>query len=155
MEPEDAKKLVKRVAVAGSFFLLGLIFYWLRWPRALTVYAILCSILLVLAVLIQSGRGGGLAAMGGLDTDALLGTRSATPIAKATYVMGALFIFLCMLVARLGVVQARDVEKQQESAVREVPLELPGVSGGTAPIADSPLPPAATEDTETEAESRQ
>jgi len=107
MEPEELRKYMKRLAMGGSFFLLALLFYFLGWRKVLTVYAVASAILLVGAILLQSGRGGGLASLGGLDTDALLGTRSATPIAKATYILGALFIFCCMLVARLGLVRPR------------------------------------------------
>jgi protein translocase SecG subunit len=57
----------------------------------------------VLAILIQSGRGGGLAAsLGGVGGESLLGARSATPIARGTYVLLGLFLFICMLLANLG-----------------------------------------------------
>jgi protein translocase SecG subunit len=103
MEPEELRKLLKKAAVIAAFFALALVFYALRWRGALVVYVLVVGILSVLAILIQSGRGGGLAAsLGGLGGDSLLGTHSATPIAKATYVMLGLFVFVCMLAARLG-----------------------------------------------------
>jgi preprotein translocase subunit SecG len=103
MEPEVLRRRLKLVATVGSFFLVALFFYVLQWRGVLLAYLFVVTILAVLAVLIQSGRGGGLAAsIGGLGGDALLGVHSATPIAKATYVMLALFLFILMLLARLG-----------------------------------------------------
>jgi len=126
MEPEDVKRYAKRIGIVGSFFALALLFYFLGWARALTAYAVLWAVVLVLSVLIQSGRGGGLASLGGLDTDSLLGTRSATPIAKATYVLGALFIVSCMLVARLGMVQRGAVSREPSS----MPFAIPSPAAG-------------------------
>ncbi len=140
MEPDKLKKLLKRIAIVGSFFLLGLLLYLLggsnyalaRW--LLLSYALLVTAVMVLAILLQSGRGGGLASLGGLGGDALLGTRSATPIAKATYVMGALFLFICMLMARLG---------GEAPAAREG--ELPA---GERPAVEQPLGVGAPEGAE-------
>ena len=102
MRPDEARKYMKRGGIASAFFLLSLVLYLLGMGGALIFYALLTAVVLVLMILIQSGRGGGLAALGGMDSEAVLGTHSATPIAKATYVVGALFIFTCMLSARLG-----------------------------------------------------
>ena len=108
MEPEDLRKLLKRILIVGGFFALALVFYVLGRDGSkarrgiLIAYALVVSLTMVLAILLQSGRGGGLAGLGGLGADSLLGARAATPIAKATYVMGALFLFVCMLIARLG-----------------------------------------------------
>jgi preprotein translocase subunit SecG len=103
MDPEELRKKLKKGAIVAGFFALGVLFYALGWRGALVAYVMVVGILAVLAILIQSGRGGGLAAsLGGLGGDSLLGTHSATPIAKATYVMLGLFIFIAMLVARMG-----------------------------------------------------
>jgi preprotein translocase subunit SecG len=103
MDPEELRKLVKKVAIIAAFFVVAAVFYVLKWEIVLVVYAILVGIVSVLAILIQSGKGGGLAtSLGGLGGDSLLGTHSATPIAKATYVMLGLLLFICLLVARLG-----------------------------------------------------
>jgi len=136
MEPEELRKYMKRLAMGGSFFLLALLFYFLGWRKVLTVYAVASAILLVGAILLQSGRGGGLASLGGLDTDALLGTRSATPIAKATYILGALFIFCCMLVARLGLVRPRATSAPPSRTPVESPISEPGK--GEAPADAGP-----------------
>lgn len=108
MDPDQLKKLLKRIAITGSFFLLAILLYLLGGShfalarRLLIAYVLIVTAVMVLAILLQSGRGGGLASLGGLSGDSLLGARSATPIAKATYVMGALFLLICMLIARLS-----------------------------------------------------
>jgi len=90
---------------------------------------ILDTILMVLAVLLQSGRGGGLAgALGGLGgAESALGTRATSTIAKITWVLGALFLAVCLGIAWLG------------SSARVSP-EIP--TGETAP-ASATQPPAA------------
>lgn len=105
MDPDQFQKLMKRVAIGGSFFVLALVFYLLGWRRLLIGYAMFVTVVMVLAILLQSGKGGGLASLGGMGGENLLGARAATPIAKATYVMGALFLFICMLVSRLGQIE--------------------------------------------------
>ena len=103
MDPEELRANVKKMAIIGSFFALAVLFFALRWRSALVVYVVAVGILATLAILIQSGKGGGLAAsLGGVGADSLLGTHSATPIAKATYVMLALCIFILVLVARMS-----------------------------------------------------
>jgi len=138
MEPEELRALVKRIVIIALFFAVALMFYLFGragnpvWRKVLVAYAIVLGVLMVLAILLQSGRGGGLASLGGLGGDALLGTRSATPIAKATYVMGALFLFILMLVARLGTEMAgRAVDVI--GVPEKPPIELPIPQGGGAP----------------------
>lgn len=65
---------------------------------------LLVSILLITAVLLQAGTGGGLAAMGGgASTDSFLGGRQATTIlTKATWWLGAIFLFLSMVLAGMN-----------------------------------------------------
>lgn len=139
MEQAELKKYVKKVGVIGAFFGLSVAMYVLNWRAALVLYTVIISVVLVLMVLIQSGRGGGLASLGGLDTDSLFGTHSATPISKATYVIGFLLIFTCMLAARLGVVAG------DRGVLEHGGLELPvpgAMEGGEEPEAapEGPAP---------------
>jgi len=121
MDPEQLRKQIKKWVIIGAFFALGLLFYALEWRLMLKIYVLAVAVLAVLAILIQSGRGEGLAAtFGGVGGDSLLGARSATPIAKATYVMLALFIFLSALIARLG-----PQEALPPIGTQEVPAAAP------------------------------
>ena len=140
MDPDRVKKLVKRTLFVLLFFALAVVFFLLpetglvnrTGARVLLIaYVLIVCVLMVCAVLLQSGRGGGLASLGGVSGDSLLGTRSATPIAKATYVLGALFLFISMLIAMRG-----------RESVGEVPGVLPG--GLQSPV-EMPAPPPAPE----------
>jgi len=103
MAPEEIRKLAKKWAVIAAFFLLAVLLRFLNWGGLLKLYVFLVALLSIGLILLQSGRGGGLAAsFGGAGGDSLLGARSATPIAKATYVLLALFIFVSSLIAEMG-----------------------------------------------------
>jgi preprotein translocase subunit SecG len=142
MDPEELRANVKKAAIIGSFFALALLLYALHWRGALVAYAILVGILATLAILIQSGKGGGLAAsFGGMGADSLLGTHSATPIAKATYVMLGLCLFILALAARLGPA-AVGAEGLGPAGGAPMDLPIPGLPE-PAPAPESTLPAAA------------
>jgi protein translocase SecG subunit len=102
MDPEVLRKKIKKWTIILAFFVVAALFYMAGLRTLLTTYILSVAILSILAVLIQSGKGGGLAAsFGGVGGDSLLGARAATPIAKATYVMLALFLFGCALLAKM------------------------------------------------------
>ncbi len=57
----------------------------------------LIGILMTLIILLQSGKGGGLAGIAAGGTQQVLGARTAPDILeKATWVLGAVFILLCI-----------------------------------------------------------
>jgi preprotein translocase subunit SecG len=142
------------VTVISAFFVLALVFGLLGWRGVLKAYLVLVGLLSVLAILIQSGRGGGLAAsLGGMGGDSLLGARSATPIAKATYVMFGLFIFISLLLViprepHSALFEAAPVNEIEREAGLSgsgmeggAPLEAPPADGAEQPAEDS-APPA-------------
>lgn len=136
MDPEELRNVIKKALAISAFFAVGLAFYLLEWRTLLVIYLLLVGAVSMLAILIQSGRGGGLASsLGGLGGDSLLGVHSASPIAKATYVMLALFIFLGMLLARMGDpgTAGTGLAEEERSVEVEVPPEQPGE---TAPEAE-------------------
>ena len=155
MEPEELRKLLKKAAFIGSFFALALVFYLLDWRTALVAYIIFLGLVAVLAILLQAGRGGGLAAsLGGFGADSLLGARSAEPIAKVTYVLLALFIFIAILAARMGAAPPEASGLLPELPPMEAPIggfELPPLDDG-APINIPADPPAAAAAAEAETE---
>ena len=151
MDPEEVRSLVKTWVIIGVFFALAALFYALGWYKALLIYALVLGAVGVLAILIQSGRGGGLAAsLGGIGGDSLLGARSATPIAKATYVMLALLFFIAMLMARMGAPKAAatglmsgipaPAAPAEESPTPAAPATTPAAPVPTAPAASTPAP---------------
>ncbi|MEJ2185976.1 MAG: preprotein translocase subunit SecG [Gemmatimonadota bacterium] len=129
------------------------------------MYGFLLSILvldglaLMVIVLLQSGKGGGLAAMGGgAGTDMFMGGRqAATFLTKATWVTGGLFLVLSVVLAVLSsrsegptsVLQGEFQQEQTPAAPR--PL-LPGTGGGTGqgttPPASQPTTPPSSQPTQ-------
>ena len=63
---------------------------------------ILC-VFLIGSILLQSGKGGGLAAIGGLGDQSAFGTRSSTFLSKVTYLIGAAFIVATIFLFKLSI----------------------------------------------------
>jgi preprotein translocase subunit SecG len=106
---------------------------------------VLDSFILIAVVLLQAGKGGGLAAMGaaGAGTDSLFGSRqTATLLTKATWWTGGLFLVLSFVLSLVGPGSARS-----ESILREgtAPVTAPAP---TTPVLPGPAAPA-TPGTET------
>ncbi len=124
MDPEEIRKLLKRIGIIAAFFVLAVVFFALGWTAVLVGYAVAVSIAAVLAILLQSGKGGGLStSLGGLGGDSLLGTHSATPIAKATYVMLGLVLFICVLIQRMETSPASAGATGARPPTQQVPLD--------------------------------
>ncbi len=99
---------------------------------SLIIVITIISAIMIFLVLIQSGKGGGLAgiAAGGATTQ-ILGARQAPDILeKATWTLATLFIALCILTNFVI-----DNEQQQRSIIQQQPQQQ------TQPLA--PLPDAA------------
>lgn len=104
----------------------------------LIVLIAILAVILTLIVLLQSGKGGGLAgiAAGGATTQ-ILGARQAPDVLeKATWVLATLFIVLCILTNF-----TIDRGEPAESVIQQrgVPLEEPGQ---VAPPPAQDVPPA-------------
>ncbi len=109
------------------------------------MYAFLLTLLVLdglfmgVVILLQSGKGGGLAAMGGgaAATEGILGGRQATTVlTRATWTAGGIFMFLALV---LSILSSRAQQPQsillneiQQSAPAPEPL-LPGTPGETPP----------------------
>jgi preprotein translocase subunit SecG len=104
----------------------------------LIVLIAVLGIILTLVVLLQSGKGGGLAGIAsGGSTTQILGARQAPDILeKATWTLGTLFIVLCILTNF-----AIDTEERRDSVIQERiqdrPTDFPAPQ---APIAPAPSP---------------
>lgn len=102
---------------------------------------ILDGILLGVVVLLQSGKGGGLAAMGGgaAATDGILGGRQATTmLTRATWTTGSIFMALAMILSIMSSraqlpesILRQDVQPVAPAAQPILPmLDQSGGSGG-------------------------
>lgn len=118
---------------------------------------ILDGLVLMVIVLLQSGKGGGLAAMGGgMGTDNFIGGRqAATLLTKATWFAGGIFLFLSLMLSVVSSSrQAQPDSVLQEEFQQTAPAQpepvLPGADpsapegatpGGAAGEQPSQLPP--------------
>ena len=122
------------------------------------MYGILLSILVVdglflgVVILLQSGKGGGLAAVGGGAgmTEGLLGGRQATTVlTRATWVAGTIFMVLALV---LSILSSRSQVPQsviQVDAPATAPAPqpvLPGVGGEVVPVDPGAADPGAAGD---------
>jgi len=96
---------------------------------------LLTAVILILLVLIQKGRGGGLAgAFGGPGGHSAFCTKTADIFIKATAVLGAIFFLLSIATAWV----MRPVES-------DLPMEPPAAQAPVGPGAPAPGGPAAPE----------
>ena len=113
----------------------------------LVTILIIDGLVLIGAVLLQAGKGGGLAAVGGgAGTDTFIGGRQAANLlTRTTWVTGGIFLFLSLV---LAVVSSRGTTEPDSILQREfqgapsatpTPLDLPG-SGGTEGQEPATLP---------------
>ncbi|MGQ0703813.1 MAG: preprotein translocase subunit SecG [Gemmatimonadales bacterium] len=115
----------------------------------LLVLLIIDGLLLTAVVLLQAGQGGGLASLGGGTADLVLGGRQAvTVLHKASWALGALFMFLALLLSvaapQRGGGQSGVQRQLRQSPVEQTapPAPLQTVPQGAAPSpAPSPPPP--------------
>ena len=108
------------------------------WTTVSLVLFLLCGVILVLLVLIQRGRGGGLAgAFGGPGGHSAFGTKTADVFIKATAVLGAIFFILAVVTALVMRYQQSALWSAEEPAPAEAPAEP-----GTVPAERPAAPPA-------------
>jgi preprotein translocase subunit SecG len=99
-------------------------------------------------VLLQSGKGDGLAAMGGgMGTDNLIGGRqAATILTKATWTTGGLFLFFALVLAVLSSraqhpksILRDEFKPAAAQPAAPAPVQVPGTQPAkTAPAAGQP-----------------
>lgn len=97
---------------------------------------VLDCILLATVVLLQAGKGGGLAAMGaaGAGSDSLFGSRQATTLlTKSTWWTGSIFLILCFALSLMsgGSTQPGSILR---GALPPPAVTTPGLPGAAAPL---------------------
>ena len=112
----------------------------------LLVLMILDGAFLSVIVLLQSGKGGGLAAMGGgaAATEGILGGRqAATVLTRATWTSGSIFLVLCLMLAILSSRAQAPTSILREETPAAAPSTEPVVPGATpaTPPAGAPATP--------------
>lgn len=108
---------------------------------------VLLGIFLTLVILLQSGKGGGLAAMGGgvTATEGVLGGRQATTfLTRATWGAGAAFMALSLILAILSS-RAQQPSSILQQGLQPAPVPtpvLPGAEPAAPPVVDPSGAPA-------------
>jgi len=98
------------------------------------IYVLVCVGLIVI-VLLQSGKGEGLAgALGGGASQTIFGSRTGDVLTKATSVLAVLFMSISLLLAILSGRQAKPLSQAIARAAEQVP---PAPSAGN----EAPAPP--------------
>ena len=125
--------------------------------KLLLVLLVLDALVLIPVVLLQSGKGGGLAAMGGgAGTDTLFGSRQATTILhKASWWAGGIFVAIAFALSILSSRPAKPSSILREGLQGSAPAPVAPASGvpgvgqrpaaqtpaaGTAPATPAPAP---------------
>lgn len=109
-------------------------------------FLVFSALFLIALVLIQRGRGGGLAgAFGGAGGQSAFGTKAGDVFTKITVVVAACWILLCILALNvLGRSQSLISPTLGGSAGQAVPSRTPATDAVPGSPADSPgVPPAA------------
>ena len=108
----------------------------------LIVLILIVALLMALVVLLQSGKGGGLAGIAsGGQTTQILGARQAPDfLEKATWSLGAIFLVLCV-VTTFFVPRAGSGGSILQDRAGELPLAPAPIE---APIQEVPVPDPAT-----------
>ena len=100
--------------------------------KAVAVIFVVCSVVLVLVILIQKGRGGGLsAAFGGGKAGGLLGSKTGDFLTWFTIVLVVLFLGLAVIMAKFYRPSVSDFGEGQTSAQRQQP------TGAEQPLVDT------------------
>jgi preprotein translocase subunit SecG len=108
---------------------------------------VLDGLLLCVVILLQSGKGGGLAAMGGSGTATegiMAGRQASAVLTRSTWIMGGIFLFLAFVLSIMSsrAFQPQSILRDAAPAAAPAPL-LPGDAGDDTGGATDPgtLPP--------------
>src|SRR5215475_9123872 len=103
----------------------------------LTVIFILTCIFLILVILLQSGKGGDVAAaFGGSGSQTAFGPRGAQkPLEKATIVAAMIFMFLALLFSLPGFGTHSVVDEGSKPSTRPSPASNPAAAPSASPAA--------------------
>ena len=102
--------------------------------KTVAVLFIICSVVLVLIVLIQKGRGGGLsAAFGGGMASGILGSKTGDFLTWVTIVLVSVFLTLAVIMAKFY----KELPSGEFDAEQTVQQEQPTDLGQSAPVEDT------------------
>jgi len=99
--------------------------------KLVAVLFVICSVVLILIVLIQKGRGGGLsAAFGGGMASGILGSKTGDFLTWVTIILVSVFLTLAVLMAKFY----KEMPSGEFDAERTVQQEQPTDVGQSTPV---------------------
>ena len=115
--------------------------------NVVAVLFVICCVSLVLIILIQKGRGGGLSgAFGGAMASGILGSKTGDFLTWVTIVLAGVFLLLAVVMAKIykpdeagdydvsPQTQQQPLESPEQPEPSEVPEEMAGQTGAGADI---------------------
>lgn len=125
------------------------------YPLILVIHVFVCFVL-VLVILLQAGRGGGLAEAFGGTAQSIFGTRGAVYLTRATTVCAVLFMLTSLTLAFLSAQRGRSLMEGARPAPAQAPSEpavtpadqapAPEVAEGQTAPAEPAAPPESAAD---------
>ncbi len=114
--------------IAAIVIIFGLLtmFFILDWSIVLKISLIFSCFVLIGCVLLQSGKGGGLAAIGGLADQSAMGTQTGGVLAKVTYLVGAVFIVSTLLLTKLTLTSMHGTDTLRRGPATSIQQEFEG-----------------------------
>ena len=98
-----AEKALKwGVAIVVIFGIINALYFFNLIIGLKIALPILC-VFLIGSILLQSGKGGGLASIGGLGDQSAFGTKTSSLLTQVTYLLGAAFIVATILLFKLSI----------------------------------------------------
>jgi preprotein translocase subunit SecG len=118
------------------------------------VVFLICAVVLILIVLIQKGKGGGLgAAFGGGLASGILGSKTGDFLTWVTIAMVGVFLTLAVVMAKFYKPGISDFDTGQPQPTQQLPVQQPPVQQQLPQSSEPPLAPAETGGESTDANS--
>ncbi|MFV1975762.1 MAG: preprotein translocase subunit SecG, partial [Candidatus Scalindua sp.] len=119
----------KWITAVVIIFGLLTVFFILGWSTVLKSSLIFSCVVLVGCVLLQSGKGGGLAAIGGLADQSAMGTQTGGILARVTYLVAAVFIVATLLLTKLSLNSMHGIGTLRQEMTTSLQHEHAGHEG--------------------------
>ena len=111
----------------------------------IAVVFLICAVVLILIILIQKGKGGGLgAAFGGGLASGILGSKTGDFLTWVTIAMVGVFLALAVVMAKFYKPGISDFGAGQPQPTQQLPAQQPPVQQQLPQSSEPPLAPAET-----------
>jgi preprotein translocase subunit SecG len=131
----------KNLAIIVAVSIVFLILLAVSGEALLNALVVLCSIFLICLILIQRGRGGGLAgAFGGMGGSSAFGTKAGDVFTWTTIVTAVIWFMIAMRLVMMSNTQGpRNIFNDRPGANRQVPLTTDGAGAAASKAVNEAL----------------